>query len=269
VRQLYQRYAMLTLDFALNDNVHQTHWSFPKLGECRRWIGVTMCNDSNEVSDINWARKNLTGTIPYELGLLSDSLVRVDLAQNQLKGNLEPIYKLHSAKEIYIFKNELTGQLEKQLENLQSLTKFMVNENSLTGTLPALQMRQLGTWFCFRVGLQNMRLQQTDLMSTSTVIFFYQEWFNVQANRLSGPIPESMVLNRVKYFDISKNALTGSIPSHFATEIVPNNIRHLHINHNQITGSVPTDFTQLGKGRILCVVCCFYVFLHDHPICMS
>jgi hypothetical protein len=136
---LYQRFALVTLDYALHDSVEAAAWSFPRLDVCA-WTGVA-CN-SGLVTGINWSRMNLTGTIPPELGLLSN-VVNLDIAQNQLKGSLTALYNLTKAKDIFVFDNMLTGPLTKELENCQNLVRFMAGQNRLTGPLPLLHMDSL------------------------------------------------------------------------------------------------------------------------------
>ena len=145
LRNLYQRFAVVTLDFALHNSLDQPKWSFPLLHVCI-WPG-TKCNAQREINGINWARMNLTGTIPPELGLLTN-LVALDLAQNQLKGHLDPLYKLEDARDIFVFDNQLTGPLKKDIEACTNLTKFMAGHNALTGQLPSINMRSLSTYFC-------------------------------------------------------------------------------------------------------------------------
>jgi hypothetical protein len=144
---LYQRFALVTLDYALHDTVETTAWSFPRLDVCL-WTGVK-CH-SGVVTGINWSRMNLTGTVPPELGLLSN-VEYLDIAQNQLKGSLDPLYNLTEAKDIFVFDNMLTGPLTKELESCQNLVRFMAGQNRLTGQLPELSMVSLRKYIHVRM----------------------------------------------------------------------------------------------------------------------
>lgn len=160
LRNLFQRFALVTLDYALHgdDDVNGTEtaltsktmddipvpkWSFHLLHVCM-WTGIA-CNTQREVTGVNWARMNLTGTIPPELGLLTN-VVSLDLAQNQLKGTLDPLYKLEAVRDVYVFENQLTGPLKEDIKACTNLTKFMAGNNALTGPLPALKTRSLSTY---------------------------------------------------------------------------------------------------------------------------
>ena len=138
--RIVQRYAMTVLDVALHAP-NPRLWSARYLHECK-WAGVT-CNDQKHVTEINWARQELQGTIPAELGLLSH-LEKLDVAQNNLKGTLDPLYSLTKLKHAYLFENYLTGTLSEKLENCRNMTRLFIGHNDLTGTIPALDLRPLG-----------------------------------------------------------------------------------------------------------------------------
>ena len=138
--RLVQRYAMTVLDVALHAPAPRL-WSNRNLHECN-WTGV-LCNEQRQITKINWARQELMGTVPAELGLLT-SLESLDIAQNQLKGNLEPLYELDKLEHAFLFENMLTGTLSHNISNLQNLTKFMAGHNQLSGSIPSnLKMRPL------------------------------------------------------------------------------------------------------------------------------
>ncbi|CAB9508944.1 Receptor-like [Seminavis robusta] len=225
LRNLYQRFAMVALDFALHDTVEETAWSFPRLHVCL-WTGAK-CNEAREVNGINWARMNLTGTIPPELGLLTN-VVSLDIAQNRLKGFLDPLYNLTAAVDIFVFENQLSGPLTRGLEQCQSLTRFMAGHNQLTGQLPALNMDSL-------------------------------RWFNVHHNGFTGAIPWTLALENVKIFDVTGNQISGQLPLNFVDSVVPS-VRHLYLGNNRLNGTVPEDFVNLGRGRAL------QIYMNDNQL---
>jgi hypothetical protein len=139
--RILQRYAMTVLDVALHAPMPRL-WSSRNLHECN-WTGV-ICNEERHITRINWARQDLVGTIPAELSLLTQ-LESLDIAQNQLKGKLEPLFALEKLKHAFVFENNLTGTLSRNISNLQNLTKFFAGHNQLSGSLPSnLKMRPLG-----------------------------------------------------------------------------------------------------------------------------
>jgi hypothetical protein len=154
--RILQRYVMTVLDVALHSPTPRL-WSSRNSHECS-WTGV-ICNEQKHVTRINWARQELIGTIPAELGLLTH-LESLDIAQNQLKGNLEPLYTLEKLKHAFVFENMLTGTLSRNISNLQNLTKLFAGHNQLSGSLPdGLKMRTVG---------------KLNLFETVFIILFYK-----------------------------------------------------------------------------------------------
>lgn len=111
----YQRYALLTMHMAMTGDVP----SYASDDECT-WPTVT-CGTTNvdslakadewQVTVLNMARMSLTKSIPPEIGLLSSSLVHLDLAENpNLTGSIPvEVYKLTRLKNLYLHNNDMTG----------------------------------------------------------------------------------------------------------------------------------------------------------------
>ena len=101
--------------------------------------------------------------------------------------------------------NNLTGSLPADLDNLTNLHDLLVQDNHLTGPIPAL------------TGLSNL----------------FQ--FNASSNQLSGAIPALTGLVNLWAFDVSSNQLAGSIPPF--TGLV--NLTVFQAYNNQLSGSIP------------------------------
>ncbi|KAM3337329.1 hypothetical protein P3S68_031654 [Capsicum galapagoense] len=139
---------------------------------------------------LNLSRNNLSGTIPPEIGNLTN-LIYLDLSINQISGKIPPqigsLARLHT---LYIFDNNLNGSILEEIGYLSSLTGLALSTNSLNGSIPA----SLGN-------LKNLN---------------YVELFN---NQLSDPIPselENLELGNLKNLNdlgLSNNQLSGQIPS--------------------------------------------------------
>lgn len=129
---LPQRYAVVTLDLSLHAN-SDILWSFPNLHECE-WPGV-ICDRSEEIIAIDWARQNLTGYVAPEVSLLTE-LERLDLAQNQLTGFVDVFWNLPQLKTLYLHENQFMGPIGTEIGNLYNLEELYLGNNQLTGRIP-------------------------------------------------------------------------------------------------------------------------------------
>lgn len=134
--RLHQRYALVALDFAFHRNDEsQLNWADPDLDECE-WDGVT-CQTFDgvpRVRTINWARRNLSGTVLPEFRLLP-ALETLDLAHNKITGDLHPFSSLVYLKNLYLFENRFHGTLDSIGGSLTRLERLYLGFNQLSGTL--------------------------------------------------------------------------------------------------------------------------------------
>ncbi len=124
------------------------------------WYGVTL-NENDCISQLDLSYNNLDGTIPPELGNLTqlqflylnnnqlqDSiplelgalpLLRVmALNDNQLTGNIPAaLGNLAELRYMRLSNNQLTGNIPVQLGNLSKLINLLLYDNQLNGTIPA------------------------------------------------------------------------------------------------------------------------------------
>lgn len=133
-------------------------WLTP-VNECE-WAGIA-CNADTLCADrIEFENNNLAGTIPSEVGRLTDlrfliteqgstsgripdtigdlqSLIILDLDFNQFTGPIpESLYRLSQLGQIDLNGNDLTGNISPEIGNLSNLRFLQVNENKLTGVIP-------------------------------------------------------------------------------------------------------------------------------------
>jgi len=99
------------------------------------WYGL-FCRNDDDVIEINMYYNTLRGSIPSELGLLTN-LERLDLDDNSLTGSIpSELGLLNNLGSLYLYLNSLTGSIPSELGLLTNLEYLILHYNSLTGTMP-------------------------------------------------------------------------------------------------------------------------------------
>ena len=179
------------------------------------WRGVDV-NDEGRVTRLSLGLNNLVGSIPPELGSLSE-LFSLFIAYNNLTGPIPPeLGSLANLESLYLGNNDLTGPIPPELGSLSRLRILSLGYNDLTGPiLPALASLR-------------------DLL-----------WIILNDNDLTGPIPAELGnLARLEELDLSRNDLTGPIPAELGNVA---SLEGLLLQQNELTGPIPTELGRLGR----------------------
>ena len=174
------------------------------------WDGVTLGGSPLRVTGLFLGLNQLTGTIPPELGNLTN-LAELDLGDNQLTGTIPvELGRLTNLRTLALGWNQLTGPVPTWLGNLTDLEWLHLAQNQLSGTIPS-QLASL-----------------TDL-----------EWLHLAQNQLSGPIPPELArLANLEELFLGHNQLTGPVPTWLGNLT---DLEWLHLGGNQLTGEIPTE----------------------------
>ena len=168
------------------------------------------CYSIQNTTEINLSSSGLTGSIPPEIGNLTNLSV-LRLYGNQLTGAIPPeIGNLTNLTRLDLENNQLTGSIPSEIGNLTNLTDLYLYSNQLTGSIPS----EIGN-------LTNLT------------------WLNLYSNQLTGSIPPEIgnMTNLIALY-LSENQLTGSIPSEIGNLT---NLTWLNLYSNQLTGSIPPE----------------------------
>jgi len=228
------------------------------------WYGVSCGGGGTTVVWLALPMNDLVGTLPAEIGALSD-LVVLDLEGNELDGPLpaslgnlirlkrlslngnhltgaipSSLGNLVHLEELYLNGNELTGPIPPTLGNLAEVKDLYLNANQLSGAIPPeLGKLKKMTW-CFLDSNQLSGAIPPELGGASSL-----RWLHLGFNNLTGPIPKELAnLTQLFRLEAEFNELSGPIPSELGR--MPN-LSTLDFQRNHLTGRIPWQLGLLPK----------------------
>ena len=140
--------------------------------------------------------------------------------------------------QLLLNRNNLTGTIPTELENLTNLQYLQLTANQLTGTIPI----ELGNL----TNLENLQLTANQLTGTIPIELGNLTNLNTLSpskNNLTGTIPSQLGnLTSLQYLYLNENELTGTIPTELGN---PTNLINLSLNENELTGTIPTELGNL------------------------
>ena len=187
-----------------------------------QWDGITLRGDPLRVAWLNIRDGGLNGSVPADLGRLSN-LTYLNLRTNNL-----------------------TGEIPDELGRLTNLQKLLLHNNSLSGDFPDL--RSL-------TNLTHLWLSGADhsvgagggiptWLSGLTNLVELNLW----GNDMGGTIPNLSRLSSLKLLKLQNNNLRGSIPTWLGNM---NSLSGLYLHNNDLTGSIPKQLGRLTTLRRL------------------
>lgn len=148
------------------------------------WYGVTLDYSQERVQYIHLSYNNLVGSIPEEIGNLTE-LYTLDLSGNTLTGEIpSSIGNMHILGYLYLNNNQLTGSIPQEIGNLSDLRACYIYVNQLMGNIPSEFGNLINLEYCYLFG-----------------------------NQLTGEVPETLSrLTKLQTMDFSDNMLGGDLP---------------------------------------------------------
>ncbi|MDE2793521.1 MAG: hypothetical protein OXL34_01775, partial [Gemmatimonadota bacterium] len=225
---------------ATNGNSWTTNTNWMTDRPLDEWYGVVASRE--QVTALRLGRNNLTGSIPPEIGNLTN-LVQLRLHSNDLTGPIPPeIGNLSALREIWAPFNDFSGPLPPEIGKLGNLESLWLYWNRITGPLPA----ELGNL----TNLVDLRLELNEItgrLPPTLGNLAKLERLELRFNRLSGPIPpEFGNLGSLRRISIHgyENRLTGEIPPELGNL---SKLEHMLLPDNELTGELPREFGKLGN----------------------
>ena len=191
----------------------KTNWL---TGSFCSWHGV-VC-DGTALSRLTLSSNGLWGTLPTEVGLLSELRYQLDLYDNTIRGHIPTeLAALTTLWSIDLQRNELSGSLPTEVGGLARLSTMLhVHYNpSLSGTLPT----ELG------------------LLTGLRSIF-------VTGDRMSGTLPAIMLPSSLSGFGLDHNSFSGFLPSEIGRFTGAGTLR---LRANSISGTIPLEIGALSN----------------------
>ena len=92
---------------------------------------------NGRVKQLNLAFNGLSGTVPKEIGLALTDLKSLYLYANELHGQLQPsIFALKKLKYLHLQANNFEGSIPTDVSNMKELRELYIYGNNLSGNLP-------------------------------------------------------------------------------------------------------------------------------------
>jgi hypothetical protein len=223
---LVQRYALCVLYFATGGvGFWHNEWLLEGVSECE--FGGVVCHDGfkddeteledETVQQLHLGQRALVGSLPSEIGLLSN-LLALDLKNNRLAGGIpEELYRLTNLKEIDLSRNELSMEISNDLHKFTDLVFLSLQDNFFEGSFPDYP--------------PNL------------------EYLLIAGNMFTGHVVDIFRGNNAAlvYIDIGFNDFEGSIPAeigHFT------NLKSLGFHNTQVGGNLPSELGLLDLGTL-------------------
>ncbi|KAL5542765.1 hypothetical protein UlMin_010475 [Ulmus minor] len=229
------------------------------------WKGIE-CDGSKRVTSIGLSEKSLTGTLPSDLGALSQ-LTTLSFQGNSFSGALPSLANLTSLKDIYLDSNNFTSIPSGCFQGLNSLQTLSMSQNSnlqpwnfpseLTDasnlvTLYVDSCNMFGSIpdiFGSFANLIKVRLSYNNLTGSLPPSFagsgIQNLWLNNQAMGFSGTIEVLGKMTQLSQVWLHKNQFTGSIPDLSNCDA----LFDLQLRDNLFSGIVPTSLMSLSSLR--------------------
>ncbi|KAE9447982.1 hypothetical protein C3L33_20133, partial [Rhododendron williamsianum] len=224
--------------------------------------------NSSHLQSLDLSGNNLTEELHEFLQKLSgaeNSLQRLALDENRLRGPLPDFTRFSLLRELYLCKNLLSGPFPKNIGNLPSLFYLSLHRNQITGSFPDLSAFPSLEYLL----LQNNQLNGT--IDRSIGQLHKLKYFSCAFNLLNDTISEARFsnLSHLWYLDLCSNALTLNFNSdwvppfqlgaikmascklgpHFPKWLrTQNKFFVLDISSNGIKGNIPSWFWDLSPG---------------------
>ncbi|KAJ4901294.1 Leucine-rich repeat protein kinase family protein [Raphanus sativus] len=239
------------------------NWSDPD--PCK-WNNV-QCSTNNRVTRIQLKQKGIRGTLPPDLGKLTELIVleffsnkisgavpdlsgltqlqRLNLHDNLFDSNPGNLFSgMNSLQEMYLDNNPFPSwEIPESVKEVKSLKNLSLINCNVTGSIPDFFSSET------LPNLVSLKLSQNNLHGGLPESFrrssLQQLYLNGQ--NLNGSISVLQSMTSLVEFDLQGNAFSGPIPDLSGLQ----SLRLFNVRENQLTGLVPPSFTALNSLTVV------------------
>ncbi|CAB9522810.1 Leucine Rich Repeat [Seminavis robusta] len=187
---------------------------------------------------INMGGTAISGVLPSELGLLSDTMNSIAMVNAQLEGKLpSELGLLHRMHDLIVDQNWFTGVVPEELGNASSLQWIILFDNSFTGTFPVFMVHLPLLQELYLEGNQFSGTMPTEIGLLSEIKKFY-----VYGNRFTGTIPTQVAqMSSASDLDFDDCYFTGNLPSELG---LLTKMTNFWAAQNCLTGTISSEIAQ-------------------------
>nr|GEZ10760.1 probable LRR receptor-like serine/threonine-protein kinase At4g37250 [Tanacetum cinerariifolium] len=229
----------------LNDPLHVLDtWSYSDVTLCS-WNGVVceiFTNDPEaRVTRLSLDNSGFTGSLPANMGLIQH-IKEINLSNNSINGSIPlSLYTAPELESLDVSSNLISGEIFGFVGGWKSLRYLNVSNNLITGKLP-----------------QNLALLANLTVVSLKGNYFYGEIANgfsvvqildLSSNLINGSLPKDFGSDKLTYFNISHNNVSGEITPEFANKLPTN--ATIDLSFNNFTRAVPESSVYINQNEAM------------------
>lgn len=231
---------------------------------------IASLSNCSRLQSLLFSQNNFGGMLPDSIGNLSANLEQIDLALNQISGeipaglgNLDNLYllgmdhnlfsgaipsffgKFRMVQKLFLNNNKLSSQIPPSLLNMTSLYGLYISDNRLEGSIPP----NLGNSQSLREMIVSKNNLNGSIPSETFSFLSYLTLLNLSYNFFSGSLPTEIgKLTSVYLLDISHNQFSEEIPETIAD---CSSLEYIYMQANFFQGEIPPGLASLKGIRVL------------------